>query len=333
MTTTARAVSALLAALACAACATHAGAQEPAPPAPLAIITLGTAGGPPPHVGRSQPATALQIAGRTYLIDAGEGAGYQLQQAGVRPLSLQAVFLTHLHWDHTLGLDYIMASEWMRNRRVEAPVIGPAGTRELVARQVASIQLGEDIFRVQAPYRPALASLYPVREVADCSDHEVYRDDLVQVRATCNTHYSTQRSAAHDYGEDEALSYRFDTAQGSVTITGDTGPSSALEALATGSDVLVAEVVDLPSIRHALELASPGMDTAPLMEHMAHQHLTPEEVGRLATRAGVRRVILTHYVVGAGFDVDSLVDQVRAHFAGEVQAGHDLDAFTVTARP
>jgi ribonuclease BN (tRNA processing enzyme) len=308
-----------------------AAAQEQAAVGDFRIITLGTAGGPPAHRGRAQPATLLQVGGQDYLIDAGEGAGFQLMQAGVPANALDAVFITHLHWDHTLGLDYLMASGWMQNRRQPLPVYGPPGLDHLLSRQLAAVEVGEDIFRVQAPHRPPLAALYPAQEVQACADHEIYRDGQVQVRAVCNSHFAQVSAGSHSYGEDRALSYRFDTAHGSVTITGDTGPSAELEALALGSDVLVAEVVDLPSIGAALERASPGTDITPLLHHMAQQHLTPQEVGRMATRAGVRRVILTHFVVGAGFDVDSLAAQVAEHFDGEVLTGHDLQVFTVAS--
>lgn len=293
----------------------------------MSIITLGTSGGPPPHVGRQQPATLLVVGGREYLIDAGEGAGYQLMQAGYHPSEPDGVFLTHLHWDHTLGLDYLMAAGWMRNRTEQMPVLGPPGTSYFVSRQAASVEVGEAIFRAQATQRPPLVSLYPVTDITSCEDHEVYRDDAVIVRAVCNSHFAELSAGAHAYGEDVALSYRFDSAQGSVTFTGDTGPSAELEALAAGSDVLVAEIVDLPSIGRALAYASGGSDITPLLTHMAKQHLTPEAVGQMATRAGVKTVILTHFVVGANFDVDELAPQVREHFDGEVLVGHDLQRF------
>lgn len=323
-----------IAAAAVAGCATVSDVEVQAEDsAPLfQVVTLGTAGGPPPHIGRAQPATLLQIGDKAYLIDAGEGSGYQLHQAGLKPLGLSAIFISHLHWDHTLGLDYIMATDWMRNRRTPLPLIGPQGLDLLASRQIAAVHVGEDIFRVQAPYRPSLASLFPVREVPACAPREVYVDESIKVTAVCNTHFSTERAPPHSYGEDEALSFRFDTAVGSVTFTGDSGPSPELDALAAGSDVLVAEVVDVSSIEEAIRVASPGFDTAPLMVHMTHQHLTPQEVGLMATRAGVRKVILTHYVVGPGFDVDSLVDQVKQHFAGEVVAARDLQVFPVVPR-
>ena len=73
-------------------------------------------------------------------------------------------------------------------------------------------------------------------------------------------------------------------------FTGDTGPSAAVEKLARGADVLISEVVDLPAIVQLLRQrgAAASVDQSRLIAHMAEEHLSPEEVGKLATRAGVK---------------------------------------------
>lgn len=147
---------------------------------------------------------------------------------------------------------------------------------------------------------------------------------MVKVTSVCNSHFAEVRAAPHGYGEDRALSYRFDTKYGSVTFTGDTGPSADLEKLAEGSDVLVSEIVDLASIEQDLRCVNPGRDNTRLLVHMAHQHLTAEELGKLATRARVKKLVLTHFVIGQDFDPDGFVAQLRPHFAGEIVVGKDL---------
>lgn len=302
-------------------------AAAPAPAqAATTVVLLGTAGGPPPQVGRAQPATLVIVAGRKFLIDVGEGATYQLMQAGVPPTALEAVLLTHLHWDHTLGLDALMATDWMRGRKVPLPIYGPVGTAYLVKRQTALDEVGYDIFKSQAPGRPPLDSLYPVHELG-CGPLEVFKDAAVTVTAVCNSHFAEVHGKPHSYGPDTSLSYRFDTRHGSVTFTGDTGPSPALERLAAGSDVLVSEIVDVASVTAEMARAEPNADMTRLNAHMAHQHLTAEEVGKLATRVGVKKVVLTHFVAGRTFDKDSFAAQVRRYFAGEVVVGRDLMRF------
>lgn len=313
----------------CAAAQAGAAGRTEAPTAALSVTTLGTAGGPPPHVGRAQPATLLQVGGRNYLIDVGEGAAYQLRQANIRPGALHGVFITHLHWDHALGLDYLMATDWMSGRTEPLPVYGPPGLDTFMSSLLATVGVGESIFRAQAPGRPSLASLYPSHEVDGCQPLEVFKDDAVSVRSVCNSHFAEVRAAAHPWGEDRSLSYRFDTAFGSVTFTGDTGPSTELENLARGSDILVAEVVHLPSIERALRATMPNRDLTPLLTHMAHQHLTPEALGGLATRAEVETLVVTHFVMGQDFDPTEFESLIRPYFSGDIVIGEDLATVTL----
>ncbi|QGP81143.1 MBL fold metallo-hydrolase [Sphingobium sp. CAP-1] len=289
------------------------------------VTLLGTAGGPPAHVGRSQPASLLQIAGKAYLIDAGENVGQQLARADVVASKVNATLLTHLHWDHTLGLDYLMATGWMRGRRTPMPIWGPPGTDLLVGRTLQAIGVGEAIFRAQADKRPPLASLYPAREVDVDAPRQLFDDGTVKVSAIANTHFARIRSAPHAYGIDKAYSYRFETSAGAIIFTGDTGPSERLAGFAKGAALMVAEIVDLSSMEAALEAAgSKGEELHILMQHMEHQHLTADALGQLAAQAGVKKLALSHYVMGRDFNPADFVAPLRRHFSGEIIVGEDL---------
>lgn len=307
-------------------------AQAPPPPAAMKITLLGTAGGPPPHLDQSQPAGLIQIGGKAYLIDAGENVGQQALRAGVPPSRIDMAFITHLHWDHTLGLGYLMASGWMMGRKAPMPIWGPPGIAKYVRLEQAALGVGEDIFRPETPVSVPLASLYPVHETAIDRATEIYHDDTVRVTAAITTHFALN-DAVHDYGRDLAYAYRFDTKAGSVTFTGDTGPSKAISDLARGSDILVSEICDIDSIRRAMLAAmGPGAKLDSVMAHMEKEHLSAEEVGKLATAAGVKTVVLTHYVMGRGVTPEQLAAKVRQTFKGEVVAGHDLQTLELPTR-
>src|SRR3954466_6083356 len=70
----------------------------------IQFIVLGTASGPNSEAARAQPANALTIGGQVYLVDAGDGAVAQLAKANLRLAAVRAVFLSHLHFDHTGGM-------------------------------------------------------------------------------------------------------------------------------------------------------------------------------------------------------------------------------------
>ncbi|MDE1147613.1 MAG: MBL fold metallo-hydrolase [Azospirillaceae bacterium] len=294
------------------------------------IVLLGTAAGPIPRPDRAQPANLLQVGAKTYVIDVGDNAAQQMTRAGAMVAHVTAVFLTHLHYDHTLGLGALMAFGWMNGRNAALPIWGPPGTIELVSRTAAALDISANIFKPELPPRPALASLYPAHDITLDGDTpvEVYRDDQVRVTAVPNTHYATMDLPGRSYGTDQSYAYRFDTPQGSVVFTGDTGPSDAVTELAKGADVLVTEIMDLASVSAAITQRLGARQLDGMLNHMRKEHLTAEDVGRMAQKAGVKKVILTHFSVGDAFQPADFIPQVRQYYPmGDIVAGTDLGAY------
>ena len=136
---------------------------------------------------------------------------------------------------------------------------------------------------------------------------------------------------SHSYGANRSYAYRFDTPERSVVFSGDTGPSDSLMQLAEGADVLVIEVIDLEHQFDVVREMSglPDDQLTVVMDHMAREHITPDQVGLLAAKASVGQVILTHVVPGLDSDQDmtAYINGVRQHYRGPVQLGFDLACF------
>jgi ribonuclease BN (tRNA processing enzyme) len=113
-----------------------------------------------------------------------------------------------------------------------------------------------------------------------------------------------------------ALAYRFDTAAGSVVFSGDTAASDNLIALAQGADVLVHQVADLDYLRRH------GTDEAELAR-MAALHTDVTQVGGVAERAGVRELILSHFLPADPGAVTDWAERAGPGFSGTTIAGHD----------
>lgn len=296
------------------------------------LILLGTGGGPIARVSRSQPANLLEAGGKTYLIDIGAGTPRQVVRAGVELKAIDAVFITHLHFDHTAGTMGFLALDWMARR--QAPVIfyGPPGTRNLVSDTLKALASGEAIFRPELPDLRPMDSIFSGRDLDVTTASEVYRDKVVTVRAVENSHYSTMHLAKTGHGIDRSYSYRFDLPDRSIVFTGDTGPSRAVEELARGADLLVSEVIDLDALKASLRKrqAATGIDQQPLIDHMALEHLTPGNVGKLAAAAGVKMVVLSHIATPPGMEainVEAILAGVRRHYSGPVRMGEDLAVY------
>jgi ribonuclease BN (tRNA processing enzyme) len=120
-----------------------------------------------------------------------------------------------------------------------------------------------------------------------------------------------------------AFAYRFDCPDRSIVVSGDTRPSDNLIRLARGADVLVHEVMCLPALDQLIA-SEPNAQT--LREHLIASHTTTEQVGRVASEAGVRTLVLSHFVPG-GFPYladDVWRDAVAPYFSGEIIVGRDL---------
>lgn len=135
-------------------------------------------------------------------------------------------------------------------------------------------------------------------------------DNDVSVWATLVDHHQVFPSFA----------YRFNTPDGSIVISGDTGANTCgnLKKLAQGADILVHEVIDEEWIEI---LAETGVPSA-LIEHLNSVHTKIGEVGGVAEDCGVRTLVLNHIVPGNA-PVGHLV-KAKQNFSGELIIGRDL---------
>lgn len=310
------------------ACALAGNAAWAAVPASV-FITLGTMGGPVASATRSQPANLLVRGDDAYLIDSGDGAVGQLVKAGFRLQQVKAVFLSHLHIDHTGGLGAVMGLRYQNNPPGQLAIYGPPGTRELVAGIVASLHpFMESGYGLPGTKRDDPAGMFTVTEITDGSKLTL---GGMTVTAAQNTHYSF-RAGSEDDRKFKSLALRFDLPDRSIAYTGDTGPSANVERLAQGADLLFCEMIDVDATlanerRNNPERPQAARDELKL--HLVTQHLTPGEVGKLAARAGVKRLVITHYVAGGTGEVDKAqyLATIRKQYAGPASVANDLDRF------
>jgi len=297
------------------------------------FVTLGTGGGPLIRIKRSEPANAVIVNGAVYLFDAGDGAQRQLVAAGLTLRQLRAVFISHHHIDHDGGLAPLLLTRWLFNSDAPMPVIGPPGTVAMLAG-IASAYRATELapIMIGGPPKPVIAATIKAQDLASAMDQPtlVYSDDNIRVLAVTNDHYHFAAASAEARAS-RSYSFRIEAGGRSFVYTGDTGPSPNLERLAKGADVLVSEVIDMAAIRAVLDKATdiPAAARAPMMAHMAQDHLTPENIGILAAKVGVKRVVLTHLAPGLDEESDTsgYVAGLAAHYKGAVTVAHDLQRF------
>jgi ribonuclease Z len=312
----AAAAAAGLAMLALAAFAAPDLAQAQAPPAARAlpetttVILLGTGMPAPDHLAQG-PATAVVAGGRLFVFDAGPGVMRQIEAAGLpyRRGPITALFLTHLHSDHTLGLPDVVFTSWVMGRRAPLRVVGPPGTRRMTDHLVEAWR--EDIDVRTNGLERGVPDGWRV-DVRETTGGVVYDSAGVVIRAIPVTHGNWKH----------AFAYRIDAPGKSIVISGDTSPCAALEQAAHGVDVLVHEVY--PEVRLKPE-DRPGGDDWP--RYMRSFHTSDRELGALAARAGPRTLVLYHIVRMGGTDAELLAGVRSGGYGGAVVIGRDLDRY------
>jgi ribonuclease BN (tRNA processing enzyme) len=298
-----------------------------APKSMTRVITLGMVAGPPPRPHRAQPSNLLIVNGTLYVVDAGDGAARRITQAGFNVRDVGTIFITHHHDDHTAGVGTLMSAAWDRQRTKPINVYGPPRTEELIKAAVQYFSISADI-RIADGGRTV-----PIDKVFfghDVGTGIIYKDANVTVTAIENTHFDFQNVPATT--REKSYSYRFDTLGRVVVFTGDTGPTEALTELAKGADLLVTEANSVEERMNDLIKSGQWQTMTPqeqagIKRQMAERHLDTDDIGKMAARAGVKAVVLTHLTWKDNDDYAPWVAEVQKHFSGPVMLAKDLKEF------
>lgn len=274
------------------------------------LILLGTGGGPRPKKQNNATAQVIVAGDSLYVVDCGDGVARQLVLAGLSLPSLRHVFITHHHSDHNADYGNLLLLSWASGLRTRVDSWGPPPLEEMT-RLFFEMNAYDIDIRIADEGRIPLAPLIHAHEIA--KPGLVMQDENVRVTCALVPHPMVE----------PAYAYRFDAPDRSIVISGDTAYSEELIALAKGADVLVHEAMYLPAIDR-LVARVPNAST--LRQHLVASHTTAEDCGRVAAAAGVKTLVLSHFVPPD----DPLVtegmwhDAAARHFRGEIIVGRDL---------
>jgi ribonuclease BN (tRNA processing enzyme) len=282
------------------------------------IVLLGT-GNPAADPDRSGPATAIVVNDTAYLVDFGPGvirrAKAAVMERGItalEPTNLRVAFATHLHSDHTVGYPDLIFSPWTLGRRVPIDVYGPSGLKAMTTHLLEAYRVDIDTRTNPDGNQHDFPDGYKVN-AHEVRAGVVYKDGSVTVTAFPTKH------AMESYG------YRFDTANRSIVISGDTSPTQETIDACHGCDVLIHEVNTLGAL---------SKRDARFQAFAAKYHTSTEQLAGLASKAKPRLLVLYHHsiswrpgVAASASTADELFAEMSARYPGQFVIGRDLDVY------
>lgn len=217
---------------------------------------------------------------------------------------LKVAFLTHLHSDHSAGLPDLILTSWIAGRDAPLELYGPEGVADMA----------EYILKAyDADIRYRIDGLEPANDLGwrvnayTLDDGVVYEDDNVKVEAFRVRHGTWEN----------AFGFRFTTPDRVIVISGDAAPDANVEKYAKGADILIHEVYSVSGFARRDEF---------WQDYHSNNHTSAHELGEIASRAQPKLLVLYH-VLFWGSSEETVLEEVREKYSGEVVLGHDLDVF------
>jgi ribonuclease BN (tRNA processing enzyme) len=279
----------------------------------MRITLLGT-GGPRPDPARQGPATLVQVAGLRLLFDAGRGVATQLAKTDISLNEIDAVFLTHHHFDHIGGLGDLLMAAWNNGRTRPLNIYGPHGTRGIVEALFTQIYTSDIRFRI----REAEVIGSPVPHPSEVFRAFDVKSGVIESSPQFRLEVGSVEhgSLALELDEDEwsAVGYRVEGDDRSVAIAGDVVAGRDLGRLALDVDALVicAYLAGDEILRDQDRFLSESiLAGAP-------------QAGQIAADAGVRQLILTHIRQKPADALETMARDVRGIYDGGLVIGQDL---------
>jgi ribonuclease Z len=301
----------------------------------MKIIFLGT-GGTYPSKNRNVTSIAVQIGPDVVMLDCGEGTQRQLMYSPVSFMRIRAIFVSHLHADHFLGIPGLVQSMSLNGRTECLRILGPTGTAETVARMLSLGHFASQFEVLAEDLSPGqLVPFGSFQVEAGGAAHTVPALAFAVQESPRPGRFDVER--AKELGVPEGPLFRelqsgSEVRVGDVTVrpcevmgesrsgrrlvySGDTRPCESVLALARDADVLI----------HDCTL---GAEHSSIASEFGHS--TAREAAEVAVAAGVGRLVLIHFSPRYD-DPGPLEAEARAIFPNAV-AARDLDVVDVPYR-
>jgi ribonuclease Z len=303
----------------------------------LRMTFLGTSAAQP-TIHRNLSGLAVKADTELLLFDCGEGSQRQMVRFGTG-FNVEAVFFTHFHADHYLGIIGFLRTLGMNGRDRPLLLYGPPPAKRLLHQAVhlgvERLDFPVEMHELRDGDRVDRGSYY-VQAVG--VDHRVNALGYVLQEETRPGRFDVAR--ARELGVPGGPDFgRLQRGEPVVTPEGRTvlpeevlGPSRAGRRMVLSGDTrpcasLVKAAQEADLLIHESTFSDDEQERA-----RETRHSTAREAGRVAREARAQRLVLTHLSSRHDTDPSRLLGQAREEFRGPVEVAHDGLTIELPAR-
>ena len=275
------------------------------------VMTIG-AGSPSTHSEKTWPATLVQYQDNYFLVDCGHGCTHGIAKAGVQPYDIENILFTHHHADHNTDFFSILIAGWAsHDPRSELNLIGTEGTQKFY-------DFALDFYEEDIQYRIDAGFTGPEGIIENVEVTEVEGGEEIELHGVKISTIDVPHSI-------KTVAYKFEADGESVVITGDMTFNEKFIEFSKDADLVV-----MDGMLAEVQEDDPNYDMfQKLKSNLQQGHLTLEEIGKTATEANHKKVILTHLFNGK-IDEELTTEMIREQgFEGEVMIAEQLGRYEV----
>ncbi len=276
----------------------------------IKLTLLGT-GAPVPSIERFGPSILVEAGGQKLLFDCGRGTAQRIWQLKIPLGKIDALFLTHLHSDHVVGIPDLWLTGWIPatygRRSMPFNMFGPSGTKDMMSKLEDAFSW--DINTRRKENNKADSGALVV--ATDIAEGFVWEKNGIKI---------TPFTVRHSDFIDSALGYKIEYGGRSVVLSGDTRYSENLINHAKDVDLLV----------HEVAAANEKSMQSPLIRQILGFHTSPEEAGKIFDKTKPRLAVYSHIVLLTSDPsippptADEVLSRTKTIYKGELQMGEDL---------
>jgi ribonuclease Z len=292
--------------------------KEPLRDGEMRVTVLGS-GNPPPTRAQASGSVLVEVGNAErdmFIFDVGSGCLANFMCLGLPINSLDKVFLSHLHADHTADLITLFGSFRKAGRKGPLQVWGGNGSEPKYGSKVAI-----DAIAAACAWDTESTRGFTSNEAADMIGTE-FDASITSVVYEANGVTITAFPVIHSLHG--AVGYRVDFAGLSMTFSGDTHPCWPLVRAAEGTDLLIHECFPSADV-----LAALTGDRIERFETVTAAHTVPKSAGKVFSLVQPRMAGLWHTFLVPPV-VAPILEQVSTVFDGAVVQTQDLTVFNIT---